>query len=192
MNWRSVGMCKREGVCGLGVALLGACQKESLCVFYSITVVLRACLCSFVNINVNKGRPMWRAKFKCSLRVCGYVKADESVWLQCQVMKGKWLIMHARTYVSSKQSNINLDGVARPTTKLSGFLDCNTPQCSRLPVTCLSLVFIVSLCSPEPCLPAYMSLLIFCVCSVLIWHPVMTLREFNFFFSLRSLLPVFG
>ena len=103
---------------------------SSLCVFYSITVVLRACLCSFVNINVNKGRPMWRAKFKCSLRVCGYVKADESVWLQCQVMKGKWLIMHARTYVSSKQSNINLDGVARPTTKLSGFLDCNTPQCS--------------------------------------------------------------
>ena len=66
------------------------------------------------------------------------------------------------------------------------------PLSVPLPVTCLSLVFIVSLCSPEPCLPAYMSLLIFCVCSVLIWHPVMTLREFNFFFSLRSLLPVFG
>ena len=58
------------------VALLGAQQKECACVPLfdhrsSACVCVREHTC-----DVNKDEPMCSAKFECSLRVCGYVKAN--------------------------------------------------------------------------------------------------------------------
>ena len=97
-----------------------------------------------------------------------------------------------RTYVSRKQSNINpwmvwwsqLQNCQGSWTAIP-LLTMWGPQCSRLPVTCLSLVFIVSLCSPEPCLPVYLSFLIFCVFAQSWFDTLWRLCK-------RALLPVFG